>query len=287
MGGGGRGSQDLYTALPNLAICVMDKPGGREFSVLMTTKTPDLELVHHGQVFPLWRYRKIDGEPQEGIFDEVEVPEGYVVEDNILDETLVAYREYYGDDQIEKDDIFYYVYGILHHPAYKSKYRNDLRKGLPRIPKAPDFWCFAKAGRKLGHLHVDYSELDGYSLEQTTSVLFDPDNDEHYRFEKLKMNVRDNDTVEIRVNEHLTLTGIPRRALDYVVNGKSGLGWIVDRYRIHKDTKHGSGIVNDANKLFDDPRDFIKLVEQVVQVSVESVDIIESLPPEFEPPEAG
>ena len=215
------------------------------------------------------------------------MPEGYVVEDNILDETLVAYRECYNNDRIEKDDIFYYVYGILHHPAYKSKYRNDLRKGLPRIPKALDFWAFAEAGRKLGHLHVDYSELPGCPLKQQHSVLFNPDNDEHYRFEKLKMTVRDDDTVEIRVNEHLTLTDIPRRALDYVVNGKSGLGWIVDRYRIHKDTKQDSGIVNDANKLFDDPRDFIKLVEQVVQVSVESVDIIESLPDEFEPPEAG
>lgn len=264
----------------------MDKPGGREFSVLMTAKTPDLELVHHGQVLPLWRYRKIDGEQQRGIFDDVEVPEGYVVEDNILDETLVTYREHYNDDQIEKDDIFYYIYGILHHPTYKSKYRNDLQKGPPRIPKAPDFWAFAKAGRKLGHLHVRYSELPGYPLKQQ-HVHFDPDNDDHYRFEKLKMTVREDDTVEIRVNEHLTLTGIPRKALEYVVNGKSGLGWIVDRYRIHVDTKHGSGIVNDANKLFDDPRCFIKLVEQVVQVSVESVDIIASLPAEFEPSEAG
>ena len=265
----------------------MDKPGTREFSVLMTTKTPDLELVHHNQVFPLWRYRKIDGERQGGIFDDVEVPEGYVVEDNILDEALVAYRECYDDEQIEKDDIFYYVYGILHHPIYKSKYRNDLRKGLPRIPKAPEFWPFAEAGRKLGHLHVDYSELPGYPLDQRPSVLFDPDNDEHYRFEKLKMIGKNEGVLEIRVNEHLTLTGIPRKALEYVVNGKSGLGWIVDRYCIREDTKHGSGIVNDANKLFDDPRDFIKLVEQVVQVSVESVDIIASLPAEFEPPEAG
>lgn len=268
-------------------MCVMDKPGDREFSVLMTTKTPDLELVHHGQVFSLWRYRKIGGGRQGGIFDGVEAPEGYVVEDNILDETLAAYREHYVDDRIEKDDIFYYVYGILHHPDYKSKYRNDLRKGLPRIPKAPDFWAFSEAGRKLGHLHVDYPELDGYPLEQQHSVLFDQANDDHYRFEKLKMTVTGKDTAEIRVNEHLTLIGIPKRALDYIVNGKSGLGWIVDRYRIHVDTKHGSGIVNDANKLFDDPRDFIKLVEQVTQVSLESVDIIDSLPAEFEPPETG
>ena len=252
----------------------------------MTTKTPDLEVVHHNQVFPLWRYRKIAGGQQGGIFDEVEQPEGYIVEDNILDETLDAYREHYSNDQIEKDDIFYYVYGILHHPAYKTKYRNDLRKGLPRIPKAPDFWAFAEAGRKLGRLHVDYPELDGHPLEQRTSLLFDPTEDDHYRFVKLKMNIsKENSTVEIEINEHLTLAGIPARALEYVVNGKSGLGWIVDRYKIHEDTKHGSGIVNDANKLFDDPRDFIELIEQVVQVSLESVDIIESLPSEFEEPQ--
>lgn len=237
-------------------------------------------------MFPLWQYRKIEAGLQGGIFDEVEAPEGYVVEDNILDETLTAYRNYYSDDQIEKDDIFYYVYGILHHPAYKTKYRNDLRKGLPRIPKAPDFWDFAEAGRKLGHLHVYYSDLEGYRLEQRTSILFDPTNDNHYRFIKLKMTVKGNE-VEIEINKHLTLAGVPSRALDYVINGKSGLRWIIDRYRIHKDTKHESGIVNDANALFDDPRDFIKLIEQVVQVSLESVDIIESLPAEFEEPQDG
>ena len=184
-----------------------------------------------------------------------------------------------------KDDIFFYVYGILHHPLYKKKYRNDLLKELPRIPKAPNFWAFTEAGRGLGRLHVDYSELDGYPLEKRTSLLFDPDEDDHYRFVKLKMNKKDNDTVEVEINEHLTLIGIPSRALEYVVNGKSGLGWIVDRYRIREDTKHGSGIVNDANKLFDDPRDFIELIKQVVQVSLESVDIIESLPAEFEEPQ--
>lgn len=236
-------------------------------------------------MFPRWRYRKIEDGQQGGIFDKVQPPEGYIVEDNILDETLAAYREHYDDDQIEKDDIFYYVYGVLHHPAYKTKYRNDLRKGLPRIPKAPDFWAFAEAGRQLGHLHVDYPELEGYSLEQRTSLLFDSTKQDHYRFVKLKMITKDDDTVEIKINEHLTLAGIPSRALEYVVNGKSGLGWIVDRYRIHKDTKHGSGIVNDANALFDDPRDFVKLIEQVVQVSLESVDIIEALPAEFKEPQ--
>lgn len=285
-GGGGKGSRGSYIVMPNLAICAMDKPGNREFSVFMTTRTPDLELVHHNQVFTLWQYRKIEAGLQGGIFDEVEVPEGYVVEDNILDETLDGYREHYGDIQIEKDDIFYYVYGILHHPAYKTKYRNDLRKGLPRIPKAPDFWAFSEAGRKLGHLHVYYSELDGCRLEQRTSMLFDRTDDDHYRFVKLKMTVKGNEA-EIKINEHLTLAGIPSRALEYVVNGKSGLGWIVDRYKIHKDTKHGSGIINDANALFDDPRDFVKLIEQVVQVSLESVDIIESLPAEFEEPQDG
>ena len=128
----------------------MDKPGNREFSVFMTTRTPDLELVHHNQVFPLWRYRKIEAGQQGGIFDEVEVPEGYVVEDNILDETLDAYREHYGDIQIEKDDIFYYVYGILHHPDYKTKYRNDLRTGLPRIPKSAGLLGFLRSGPQAG-----------------------------------------------------------------------------------------------------------------------------------------
>ena len=287
----------------NLLIAVSGK-GAQTFDAFMTNSIVDLNLLGGGaQVFPRCYYvnnlvpvLEVSENIQRtdrGYLDGVEAPEGYVVEDNILDETLVAYREYYDDDSIEKDDIFYYVYGILHHPAYKSKYRNDLRKGLPRIPKAPDFWAFAEAGRKLGHLHVDYPELDGYPLEQDRSVLFDSNNDNHYRFEKLKMTVTDKDTAEIRINEHLTLIGIPRRALDYIVNGKSGLWWIVNRYKIKEETikQNGEtikiGITKDANKLFDDPRDFIKLVEQVTQVSLESVDIIDSLPAQFEPPETG
>ena len=270
----------------NIAI-IISGTGVTEFDIFMTDKATDLNFARGGgQAIPriYYHHSKFGNRREPKFFDQDEI---YIAEDNILNETLIAYRDYYSDGQIEKDDIFYYVYGILHHPIYKSKYRNDLRKGLPRIPKAPDFWAFAKAGRKLGHLHVGYSELDGYPLEQQHSILFNSDNDDHYRFEKLKKTVLDDDTVEIRINEHLTLTGIPRKALDYKVNGKSGLDWIVTWYRIHEDTKHGSGIVNDANKLFDDPRCFIKLVEQVVQVSVESVDIIESLPAEFEPSEDG
>ena len=273
---------------PNLAIMISGT-GVTEFDIFMTNRPTDLNFARGGgQAIPRIYYhfsRKSNNKTEQKFFDHAE---RYVVEDNVLDETLISYQEYYGDDRIEKDDIFYYVYGILHHPTYTSKYRNDLSKGLPRIPKVPDtpdFWAFAKAGRKLGHLHVGYSELDGYPLEQQHSVLFDLDNDDHYRFEKLKKTVKDDDTVEIRINEHLTLTDIPRRVLDYKVNGRSGLDWIVTCYRIHEDARYGSGIVNDANQLFDDPRDFIKLVEQVVQVSVESVDIIESLP-EFELPEA-
>ena len=244
---------------------------------------PDLEFVHHSRAFPRWIYQQ-GVERQGGIFDDLKHQNGYAVEDNILDEILNIFRECYHDKTIKKEDIFFYVYGILHHPLYKKKYRNDLLKEIPRIPKAPDFWAFAEAGRKLGHLHVDYTELDGHPLEQCTSLLFDPTEDDHYRFVKLRMTVS-GDAVEVKINEHLTLAGIPARALEYVVNGKSGLGWIVDRYRIREDTKHGSGIVNDANKLFEDPRDFIKLIEQVVQVSLESVDVIESLPSEFEEPQ--
>ncbi len=146
---------------------------------------------------------------------------------------------------------------------------------------APDFWDFASAGRKLTYLHCFYEELGGSDLDMTTTLHFDESNDNHYKFKKLKWLDKDTKT-KLQINDYITLEGIPEKAQQYVVNGKSALGWIVDRYQIKTDKKE-SGITNDPNNLFDDPRDFIKLIKQVTQVSLETVDIVNSLPTQFEP----
>jgi len=270
----------------------MEKFTGREFSALMVKTIPDLHLVHANQVFPLWQYQKTGVTPQGGIFeaqlaDPPPEDAGYIREDNILDEALAKFQAQYNDQSITKDDIFFYCYGILHHPAFKTKYRNDLSKALPKIPYAPDFWAFSEAGRELGSLHVGYNQLEGHELELRTSLDFNPDFDEHWKFgekrQQLSKPKDGQDTVELRVNSKLTVAGIPAKALEYIVNGKSALGWLADRYRIHTDKKHNTGIVNDANKLFQDPRDYIKLVRQITEMSLKTIDIINSLPVEFEP----
>jgi len=270
----------------------MDRIKGREPSVLMTNTLPDLEFVHHNQVFPIWLYKKMSEKHQGGIFEAqlADPPPdntGYTREDNILDEALVKFQTQYDDQSITKDDIFFYCYGILHHPAFKTKYRNDLSKALPKIPYAPDFWAFSEAGRELSSLHVGYNQLEGHELELCTSLDFNPDFDEHWKFGEKKQQLSKpkdgQDTVELRVNPKLTVAGIPAKALEYIVNGKSALGWLADRYRIHTDKKHNTGIVNDANKLFQDPRDYIKLVRQITEMSLKTIDIINSLPEAFEP----
>ena len=289
----------------NLAICVTDKTK-REFSILMTRILPDRELVHHSQTFSLFRYEKLESVRirQGGIFDSVDwdslkdgdvLPDGgvivegsenmYVRYENILDETLQKFQDHYKDDKITKEDIFFFNYGILHHEGYRKKYKNDLSKGLPRLPFPPDFHAFAEAGRKLGALHVGYESLPGYDgLRLIKNTGFDEDSYDSWAFttKKQKLKQQPDGTWRMKVNDHLIIADIPAEAQEYKVNGKTALGWLADRYRIHEDKKHASGIVNDANALFDDPRDYVKLVEQIVQLSVETVEIVNSLPEQFE-----
>ena len=255
----------------------------------------------------MFRFEKLESVrvKQGGIFDSVDwdslkggdvLPDGgvivegsentYVRYENILDETLKKFQDHYSDTKITKEAIFFYNYGLLHHTGYRKKYKNDLSKGLPRLPFAPDFWAFSQAGEKLGGLHVGYEQLPGHKLQLVKiSDDFDENNYEHWAFSEKKQRLKqqkDNSWC-LRVNEHYALAGIPDEAQQYKVNGKTALGWLADRYRIHVDKKHGSGIVNDANALFgDDPSKYVKLVEQIVQMSCETVAIVDGLPAEFE-----
>ena len=122
----------------NLVIVVPYKFIGR-LSTFITDVTPDLEVIHHGQCFPLYTYDK-DGRRH----------------DNITGHTVRIFRKYYRDDSIGRKDVFYYVYGLLHHPGYITKYQNSLARMLPRIPVGPDFYTFSKSGKNLADLHLNY-----------------------------------------------------------------------------------------------------------------------------------
>ena len=258
----------------NRVICVTGRGATRPFSALVTNTMPDLELISKGQCFPRYRYPKPTDYPD--MLDELPGIEGDPdCIDNISDTALCTFCEYYRDDTITKDGIFDYVYGVLHAPSYREAFANDLSKEIPRIPFAPDFHAFAKAGKALASLHLGYETCEQYRL----SLVFAHDGEpqpHHFRLTEKAMRFATPAKTTLIINEHLRLSGIPQAAHQYVVNGRTPLEWFIDRYRIKRDKE--SGILNDPNGWFEDPRDLVTAIECIVHVSVESTRIIEGLP---------
>lgn len=181
---------------------------------------------------------------------------------------------------LTKWDIFHYIYALLHHPRYREKYQANLRRELPRIPLAPDFWSFAEAGRRLAELHVNYEQQAEHPLEMIET----PDQPLDWRVEKMRL-VKDSRstlekctttaTAEIKYNDFLTLAGIPAETFDYRLGNRSALEWIVDQYQVKTDKR--SGIINDPNRA-DEPEYIVKLIKKIVTVSRETVVIVRTLP---------
>ncbi len=193
---------------------------------------------------------------------------------------------------ISKEDLFYYVYGILHSPEYRERYADNLSKELPRIPavkKAANFWAFSKAGRALADLHLNYETVEPYSLTiEVKGALTNAD----YRVEKMKF-AKKGDKTTVIYNQRITLKGIPEAAWDYMVNGKAALDWVMERQSVKTDK--ASGIVNDANdwatETMGNPKYPMELFQRVLTVSLETMKIVKALPPlEIQPndlPRAG
>ncbi|MDS1347551.1 type ISP restriction/modification enzyme [Planktothrix agardhii] len=188
--------------------------------------------------------------------------------ENITDWSFEQFRNYYQDPTITKWDIFYYTYSLLHHPTYRERYAANLKRELPRIPYAPDFRGFADAGQQLADLHLNYEQQPEYSLKfiENDEVPLD------WRVEKMKLS---KDKTQIIYNEFLTLSGIPPEVFQYRLGNRSALDWIIDQYQIKTDKR--SGIVNDPNRL-DDEQYIVRLIGQVITVSLETVKIVDSLP---------
>ena len=172
------------------------------------------------------------------------------------------------------------MYGVLHSPRYRERFANDLAKGLPRVPLAPAFHAIAEGGRTLAELHLGYETCDEYPLQVESDLPSKPAS-EHYKVGSRAMRFADEARTVLVVNDHIRVSGIPPEAHQYVVNGRTPLGWFIDRYRIKKDDK--SGIVNDPNDWFEDPKDLIAAIRRIVYVSVETVRIVEGLPDPMEP----
>ena len=267
---------------PNTVIAITGVGARRDFSTLVTNCVPNFHMHDTGQCFPLYWYEKVDatGEPGTGddIFAERPAPDahGYIRHEAITDAAVAAIRNHYQDTAIGKGDLFWYVYGVLHAPDYRERFASDLKKMLPRTPYAGDFWAFSRAGRALGEWHLHYETVDPYPLVEDAPK---PLTGAGYRVTKMAFGKRDGkpDKTVIVYNQGLTLRGIPLEAYDYVVNGKSAIEWVMERYAVTVDKD--SQIRNDANDWSEDPRYIVDLVKRVVRVSVETVKIVGKLPP--------
>ena len=239
------------TEMENRVICVSGLGSKKPFHILIVGMVPDLQILENTQCFPFYTY------------DE----NGRNRRENITDWALAQFRARYGDDAIGKWDIFHYAYGLLHHPTYRERYQANLKRDLPHLPYTPDFWEFAKAGQRLGEIHVGYEDVDEYSLRFVEA----PDTPLDWRVEKMKLS---RDKTGIKYNDFLTLDGIPAKAFDYRLGNRSALEWVIDQYRVK--THERSGIVNDPNRA-DDEEYIVRLVGKVVAVSLETVEIVEGL----------
>lgn len=261
------------TRAQNLVMYI-SAPGEKETSALMVNTIPDLNMQHSGgQGFPLYTYEK--PEIPGGLFESGATSE-YTRKENIPDSILKEFRTVY-DAKIGKEDIFYYVYGVLHSPEYKRRFEADLKKILPRIPFVQDFWSFSNAGRELAALHLNYETVEPYPLNELSGSLgLDPK--AHYRVEKMTFGKKGKeiDKSTIVYNSKITLTGIPLEAYEYIVNGKPALEWIMERYQFTRDKE--SLITNDPNDWSDDPQYIFNLVKRIVRVSVDTMKIVNALP---------
>ena len=260
--------------LENLVICVSGVGGNKENTSLITKNLVDLNCLDAGtQCFPLYYYEE-NNPSQAGLFDTA-AEEKYVRRDAISDYILHRTHEQYGQS-VTKEDIFYYVYGFLHSPAYRETFANDLKKMLPRLPlvaDAEDFWAFSRAGRALAELHLHYEQVPPCPSVRVTGAEAG-----HFRVQKMRFPKKDEKST-IHYNSHITLHDIPLEAYDYVVNGKSAIEWIMERYQVttHKESQ----ITNDPNDWAEEvgnPRYILDLLLSIIEVSLQTRAIVNGLP---------
>ncbi|MCM0614430.1 DEAD/DEAH box helicase family protein [Paenarthrobacter sp. TYUT067] len=270
----------------NLGFYIVGVGTEKPFSALAVNEIPNLSYWGSGlgQFFPRYAYSpQTRGEAD--LFGELEsASPGQKRIDNITDTALADYRSVYGPTVV-KDDIFFYVYGLLHSPDYRNRFAADLKKMLPRVPQVPGldrFRAFVNAGRRLSDLHIGYESLEPFALEEVaTGPAGDQDDYARYAVTKMKYGGKAGawDKTRIIYNSQITLEGIPEDVHRYMLGSRSALDWIVERYQVKHDKP--SGIVNDPNawsREHEQPRYVIDLIARIVTLSLETNQIVDSLP---------
>lgn len=276
----------------NLVIQLNAKYKGYGQIAIISNLIPDLHCNGDSQCFPIYLYdNEATAEPSanDDLFASSDSAAGQRRRDAITDAGLQHFQEAYPNEQISKEDIFYYVYGLLHSQEYRDRYADNLSKELPRIPRvksAEGFWGFSKAGRELAHWHLNYETVEPYkaTVDEAGNK---PDRVAYYRVEQMKHpKVKNdegksvNDLSKVIYNPRITISDIPLAAYDYVVNGKPAIEWVIERQCVKTDK--ASGIVNDANdwanETMHDPRYPLDLLLRVITVSLETNRIVSALP---------
>ena len=274
----------------NLAICTVGTGEDQQFSALMVAAVPEFKTHYNGQNYPL----KFYPEPRDTPPDQHEfaIDEGGAgtSQDAITDEGLAHFHAAYPRQEISKEDLFYYIYGLFHSPDYRERFANNLAKQLPRIPAAKtfdDFAAFRDAGRALSDLHVNFETIEPYMVtfkegDHRLIPEAEANPKKFYRVTKMKIGGKgkEKDRSTIVYNDHITMQNIPVGAYDYVVNGKPALEWVMERQVVKTDKE--SGIVNDANdyanETMGNPRYPLELFQRVITVSLETMKIVNGLP---------
>lgn len=272
--------------LKNRVIATSGKGSRNGLSVIMLDVIPDLNILEAGtQCFPLHLYdntenMKVGSGDLFAITGNESCTHAYTRKDGVSDVGLAHFQKAYLNEEVSKEDVFYYIYGLLHSQEYRERYADNLTKELPRIPcvkAANDFWAFSQAGRDLADLHINYEAVDCYPVKLDKGIKRLAADD--YKVTKMKF-AKKGDKSTVVYNHNITITNIPLEAYDYVVNGKPALEWVMDRQTITADKK--SGIVNDANlwatETIGDAKYPLELFQRVITVSLETMKIVNALP---------
>lgn len=245
----------------NLTLVTTGRGASRGFSVLVTDVIPNMDSLEKGQGFMLYDNREND-------------------ESNLFEMSHDNVNQLFADKLgLSLDDTFAYVYGLLSSPEYQQKYANDLKKDLARIPVVAEKEKYVEVGKKLIDLHINYEEVPVYE-----GVTIDAPENPSYKVEKMKFAKKrnpetqklENDWSIIIFNSDITIKNIPEKAYEYVVNGRSAIEWIIDQYQVKTDEK--SGITDDPNDFSSDHKYVFNLLLRIINVSVQTVDLVNSLP---------